>query len=71
VGKNWKDKNWDKVDKKKRQKQSTKKIKANDKGFLEETFVLSEKGFVSSLEVEEHFEARVVEVHKRYAFISH
>ena len=71
MSKNWKNKSWEKAEKKKVIRKSSRKTKANDKGFLEEDFVVSSNDFDRLTQNSEgYFRARVVEVHKRYAFIS-
>lgn len=71
MSKNWKNKSWEKAEKKKAIRKSSRKTKANDKGFLEEDFVVSSDDFDRMThDTDDYFRARVVEVHKRYAFIS-
>lgn len=72
MGKNWKNKDWDKAVKKQSLKKTSKNSKGVDRGSsLKDDFVLAASDADELLSLsDEYFEARVVEVHKRYAFIS-
>ena len=70
MGKNWRNKNWERVGKSKTPRKNTRVAKANDKNLLDEEFILSDEGFANAIRDDLLFEARVVEVHKKYAFIS-